>query len=94
MGTPGSTRNIRTVLDNSPSVLKHVLGYRIYGVPYAGFKILKVTFSVMADEVRNQKTPAGWIGREALIACPHISPDFKILHFLPMVLCEESRLTR
>ena len=44
-------KNVQTIFDFCPRVLKHVMGYRIHSVLYAGFRLLKVIVFGVVDEV-------------------------------------------
>lgn len=50
-GTTGGTRSIQAVFDLCPQVLNHVMSYRSYSVPYAGFQLLKVVVFDLVEEV-------------------------------------------
>jgi hypothetical protein len=53
VGTPDDTKNVKTIFDFCPRVLKHVMGYRSHSVLYAGFRLLKViVFDVVDDVIR------------------------------------------
>jgi hypothetical protein len=42
VGTTGGITDIQTVFKLCPHVLRHVVGYSRYNIPYVGFQLLKI----------------------------------------------------
>jgi len=64
-----------------PRVLKHVVSYRKYSLPYADLQLLKIVVSDLVDEVfhispqeKIQCDKSGDLGGQAIAASPLILP--------------------